>query len=70
MKNKPKQTDVAAPQSVTSFIKLKTNSESIQIGFTEQRVTPHGGLMSFAAFLQWHRLHELLKGWLPPGPSS
>jgi len=70
MKNKPKQTDVSAPQSVTSFIKLKTDSKSIQIGFTEQRVTPHGGLMSFAAFLQWHRLHELLKEWLPAGPRS
>jgi hypothetical protein len=70
MKNKPKHTDVSAPQSVTKFIKLKTRAKSIQIGFTRQRISPHGGLITFAAFLQWHGLHELLKKWLPRGPRS
>src|SRR5579864_6737671 len=66
IKNQPKHTDVSGPQSVTKFIKLKTDSEAIQIGFTDQRISPHGGLITFAGFIQWHRLNRLLKQWLPP----
>lgn len=66
IKNQPKHTDVSGPQTVTKFIKLKTDSEAIQIGFTNQRITPHGGMITFAGFIQWHRLNGLLKRWLPP----
>lgn len=70
IKKQPKQPDVSGPQSVTGFIKLKTDSEAIQIGFTNQRISPHGGLITFAGFIQWHRLHGLLQQWLPQGARS
>ena len=69
-KKQPEHADVSAPQSVTEFIKLKTGSEAIQIGFTDQRVSPHGGTITFAGFLQRHRLPKLLKEWLPQRTSS
>jgi hypothetical protein len=65
MKKQPKHTDVSAPPSVTKFIKLKTDSEAIQIGFTRQRISPHGGLITFAGFLHWQGLNRLLEQWLP-----
>lgn len=66
IKNQRKRTDVSGPQSVTKFIKLKTQAEAIQIGFTNQRISPHGGMITFAGFIHWHRLHERLARWLPP----
>lgn len=70
MKKKYQQTDESVPQSVTEFIKLQTGAESIQIGFTEQRVSGHAGLAAFAGFLHWHRFREQLARWLPGGPQS
>jgi len=51
MKNHALHTDVSAPHSVTSFIKLRAGHHSTQIGFTDQRVSPHGGLVSVPGFL-------------------
>jgi hypothetical protein len=65
MKKTCKHTDVSVPQSVTEFIKLATGQEAIQIGFTDQQVSAHAGLATFAGFLHWHRLGRLLAGWLP-----
>src|ERR1051326_3937544 len=56
MKKTCKHADVSAPQTVTEFIKLVTGSEAIQIGFTDQRVSAHAGLATFAGFL--HRSEE------------
>src|SRR6476661_7465749 len=71
MKKTSVQTDVSAPQTVTDFIKLKTSGQTIQIGFTDQKVSPHAGLATFAGFLQWHRFGRLLAGLLPaPGSNS
>jgi hypothetical protein len=50
---------------VTEFIELKTPSETIQIGFTDQKVSGHAGLLSFAGFLHWHQFGKLLSQWLP-----
>ena len=55
----------AAHQTVTGFIKLQTPDQSIQIGFTDQKVSGRAGLLSFAGFLHWHRLGELLARVLP-----
>lgn len=55
----------AAHQTVTDFIKLQTPEQSIQIGFTEQKVSGRAGLLTFAGFLHWHRLGELLARVLP-----
>jgi hypothetical protein len=52
-------------QTVTEFIKLKTPQETIQIGFTDQKVSGRAGLLTFAGFLHWHRLSELLAKVLP-----
>jgi Transposase DDE domain group 1 len=70
MKNNRKHTDESVPQSVTGFIKLQTAGEAIQIGFTDQKVSPHAGLATFAGFLHWHRFGELLGKLLPHRPKS
>ena len=38
-------------QTVTEFIKLKTPQETIQIGFTDQKVSGRAGLLTFAGYL-------------------
>lgn len=60
-----KQVDHAVHQTVTEFIKLKTPAETIQIGFTDQKVSGRAGLLTFADFLQWHRFKDLVAGLLP-----
>jgi hypothetical protein len=69
-KESTKQADVSVPQSVTEFIKLQTDSGAIQIGFTEQKVSPHAGLASLVGFLHWHRVSALLGRHLPHRPRS
>jgi len=70
MKKQSKHTDVSAPQSVTDFIKLQSSRGAIQIGFTDQRVSPHAGLASLIGFLHWHRISALLTKVLPHCPIS
>jgi hypothetical protein len=70
MKTKPKHAEASAPQSVTEFIKLPTGQEAIQIGFTEQRVSPRAGLAVLIGFWHWHRLGGLLERVLPHRPTS
>ena len=70
MKKHALHTDVSAPQSVTEFIKLPAAEGSIQIGFTEQRISPRAGLAAFAGFLHWHKVPQLLAGLLPHRPKS
>jgi hypothetical protein len=65
MQKHSQHADASAPQSVTSFIKLHNGQESIKIGFTNQKVSPHAGLTAFAAFLHWHRFKLLLEKSLP-----
>src|SRR5205085_4450236 len=65
MKKTTKHTDVSAPQTVTSFIKVHNGKETIQIGFTDQKISAHAGLSAFGSFLHWHRLRSVLKGLLP-----
>jgi len=60
-----KSTDESAHQTVTEFIKLKTPEETIQIGFTDQKVSGRAGLLTFAGFLHWHRFGDLLARVLP-----
>ena len=65
MKNLAKATDESAHPTVTEFIKLRTPDETIQIGFTDQKVSGRAGLLTFAGFLHGHRFGELLAGVLP-----
>src|SRR5215467_4226207 len=57
--------DASGPQTATSFIKTHNGRETIRIGFTQQRISPHAGLSAFGSFLHWHRFGELLRRWLP-----
>ena len=52
-------------QTVTELIRLKTPTETIQIGFTDQKVSGRAGLLTFAGFLHWHRFGQLLANVLP-----
>jgi hypothetical protein len=70
MKKHSNRTDVSAPQTVTDFIKLQTPTKAIQIGFTDQRLSPRAGLAAFIGFWHWHRLTELLGRVLPHRPTS
>ena len=70
MKKSSKHSDVSAPQAVTGFIKLQTPTEAIQIGFTDQRISPRAGLGALIGFWHWHRLTELLQRVLPHQPIS
>jgi hypothetical protein len=70
MKNPNQHADESAPQSVTGFIKLQNHGQTIQIGFTDQQVSPYAGLATFAGFLQWHRFGGVLAGLLPHRPRS
>ena len=55
-----------AHQTVTEdFIELSTGSESIRIGFTEQKISGRAGISTFCGFLGWHRFGELLAKVLP-----
>jgi hypothetical protein len=65
MKYHHEHTDESVPPSVTEFIKLSTGQKAIQIGFTDQQVSGHAGLATFAGFLHWHRFGRRLAGWLP-----
>jgi hypothetical protein len=65
MQKKSKPTDVSVPQSVTDFIKVKTEQETIKIGFTDQKISPHAGLSAFAGFLIWLGFRSFLGAVLP-----
>ena len=69
MKKRSKHADVSVPQTVTEFIKVHNGQETIQFGFTDQRISAHAGLSAFATFLHRHRFGALLKNSLPPRTS-
>lgn len=52
-------------QTVTEFIKLQTPEQTIQIGFTDQKVSGRAGLLTFTGFLHWHRFAAVLAKVLP-----
>jgi hypothetical protein len=65
MKKTTKHPDVSGPQTVTNFIKVHNGQETIQIGFTDQRISAHAGLSAFGSFLHWHSFRSLLGRYLP-----
>jgi hypothetical protein len=59
-----------AHQTVTEeWIEVPTPAESIRVGFTEKKVSGRAGLASFAGFLHWHSLGQVLRRALPPLPA-
>jgi hypothetical protein len=65
MKKTTKHADVSGPQTVTELIKVHNGHETIQIGFTDQKISTHAGLSAFASFLHWHRFRAVLQRVLP-----
>ena len=47
------------------FIEVPNGSESIRIGFTDQKISGRAGLSTFCGYLGWHRFGELLSKLLP-----
>jgi hypothetical protein len=55
----------ASHQTVPEFISTSTPGVAIPVGFTDQKVSGHGGLALFWGFLHWQRVHAPLAGVLP-----
>lgn len=58
-------------QTVAEGIKFKSAGQSIEIGFTDQKLSPHAGTASFWAFLRQSGWIDLVEKLLPhPVPTS
>ena len=69
------QTQVPGPrpeadQTVRLQIDTTDRASSIRIGFTDQRLTAHGGMIVWSHFLQQKRLRHRLREVLPHDPTS
>ena len=51
-------------------IDTKEGAPSIRIGFTDQRLTAHGGMIVWSHFLRQKRLRHQLREVLPHAPTS
>lgn len=70
-----KQTQAPEPrpeanQTVRLQIATKDGAASIRIGFTDQRLTAHGGMALWSHFLQQKGFRKLLRSVLPHAPTS
>ncbi len=68
--NQPGTHTGSTHQTVTEEIKLQIGKKSIRIGFTEQRVSPLAGMLSWAGYLLKKQVPELLRRMLPHQPTS
>jgi hypothetical protein len=59
-----------ADQTVRLQIDTKDGAPSIRIGFTDQRLTAHGGMIVWSHFLQQKRFRHQLREVLPHAPTS
>jgi hypothetical protein len=69
-KSRPRTHTDSAHQTVTENIKLQLGHKSIQIGFTDQRLSPVAGMLSLAGYLFRNKFPELLQRMLPHRPTS
>jgi len=69
-KNESKTPRQEANQTVRVDISTSGGPSSIRIGFTDQRLTAHGGMVVWSHFLQGHGFREVLADLLPHCPSS
>ena len=66
IKSSSKHANHTAHQTVTEeFINVPNGSESIRIGFTDQKISGRAGISAFSAFMGWHRFGDLLCKLLP-----
>ncbi len=59
-----------AHQTVRLEVDTKDGSPSIRIGFTDQRLTAHGGMIVWSHFLHQQRFRQQLEQTLPHAPTS
>ncbi len=69
-KNRPQTHKGSAHQTVTENIKLQLGRKSIQIGFTDQRLSPLAGMTALAGYLFKKKFPDLLRRILPHQPTS
>lgn len=69
-KDQPRTHTGSTHQTVTESIKLQIGKKSIQIGFTNQRVSPLAGMLSWAGYLFKKKVPQLLERMLPHRPTS
>jgi hypothetical protein len=62
--------DTTANQTVRLDLGTKDGVKSMRIGFTDQRLTAHGGLAVWTHFITEQRLREQLREVLPHAPRS
>lgn len=62
--------DKAANQTVRLDLGTKDGVKSMRIGFTDQRLTAHGGLVAWTRFITEAGLREQLRAVLPHTPTS
>ena len=65
MKKSTRHPDESVPQSVSRKARGHNGRESIQIGFTDQRISPRAGLWPWADFLHRCRFREVLEKAMP-----
>ena len=68
--NRPRIHTDSAHQTVTQNIRLSLGQKSIQIGFTDQRLSPLAGMLSLAGYLFKKKFPQLLERMLPHQPTS
>jgi hypothetical protein len=68
--NRPRTHTDSAHQTVTENFKLQLGQKSIQIGFTDQRLSPLAGMLSLAGYLFRKKVPDLLERMLPHKPTS
>jgi hypothetical protein len=67
---KPTQPHTGSTHQTVIEINTAKSTESIRIGFTDQRLTAHGGLAFWSAFLHKRRVRQQLDKTLPHTPTS
>jgi hypothetical protein len=65
-----KAVDETANQTVRLDLGTKDGVKSMRIGFTDQRLTAHGGLAVWTRFITERGLREELRAVLPHAPTS
>ena len=62
--------DTTANQTVRLDLGTQDGVKSMRIGFTDQRLTAHGGLVVWTRFITERGLREQLRAVLPHHPTS
>ncbi len=67
---KPTQPSTGNTHQTVIEINTGNSTQSIRIGFTDQRLTAYGGMAIGSAFLRKRKVREQLQPFLPQTPTS